>query len=192
MYPRSVFSDFILVVHTHSARQMAFLAHSLYRAARDADAAARNRRALSVERRGADDWVMVDMGHVMVHLFNGQRGELKWGLEYHEVEKMRVEELKGDAKVLEGVGKRREGEGARGMVGVGLLGGMEERRRGEGEPHPVEENIERQFGDLRVPVERFDEVRDYPHGEGSAGGGEVSVLQEVREAEGGGGGEVSG
>ena len=169
MYPRSIFSDFILLVHTHSSRQMLFLAQALYRAARDADVAARNRRALSVERgRGGDEWVMVDMGHVMVHLFNGQRGEVRWGLDYHEVDRVRVEELRGEGKELEGEG-----------VGVGGVG---ERRRGRGDPHPVEENIERQFGDLRVPVERYDAVQDYHHGDAVQGEADVSVVQEVRGA----------
>ena len=80
---RSIFSDFIVVVQTHSSRQMRFLAFALYRAARDADACSRNRSTLSIERRRAEDWTLVDIGHCIVHLFNSQAPLPKPGLDFH-------------------------------------------------------------------------------------------------------------
>ena len=164
VYSRSVFSDFVVVVHTHSSRQMRHLAQALYKAAREADAASLNRSVLSIERRDADDWTLVDMGRILVHLFNAQRKPPTYGLDYHPIDLLQVSTLRGDAAVLEGEGQRRRMDG----VLPGVVG-----------PHPVMDNVERQFGDLRVPVDQYDTLRDHPQGKPQREGG-VQVVEEVR------------
>jgi hypothetical protein len=153
---RSIFSDFLVVVQTHSARQMRFLAFALYRAARDADACSRNRSTLSIERRNAEDWTLVDIGHCIVHLFNSQAPLPKPGLDFHPSH----------------------------LLALGDDDRQQEAATEAGAVHPVIRNIVKQFGDLLVPPSAHAQLRDIGHEDGSrrgAGKGDgVRLVQDVR------------
>jgi ribosomal silencing factor RsfS len=69
---RSIFHDYIVVIIANSVRQMRYIGESLYKSAKTAGACANNPKILSIEGRNRSDWLLVDLGHIMIHCFNSQ------------------------------------------------------------------------------------------------------------------------
>ena len=151
---RSIFNDYVVVLLVSSSRQLSFLSSQLYKLARSSNAAPLNRRVLSLSGRTRDDWQSVDLGSVVVHLFNSRARLSKPGLDYHPEASLDVPPSASPAASLWGARTSEE----RGVDDAPLL------------RHAVIDNIERQFGDLLVPLERYSELRD--HGSGEAAGRE--------------------
>jgi ribosome-associated protein len=61
----SSFTDFFLIAHGNSSRQNAAIAEAVEAALKPAGA-----RPLSVEGRDSADWVLVDYGSLVVHVFS--------------------------------------------------------------------------------------------------------------------------
>ena len=160
---RSLFNDYVVVLLVSSSRQMSFLSSSLYKLARASNAAPLNRGILSVSGRTRDDWQSVDLGSVVVHVFNTRARLIKPGLDYHP-----------DSSMDESLA----------VPADGLWAAKAEREQRAAEDellsrHAVIDNIERQFGDLLVPLDRLDALRDYASGEAGQGesrGEEATML----------------
>lgn len=158
---RSIFNDYVVVLLVSSSRQMSFLSSQLYKKARASNAAPLNRNMLSLSGRTRDDWQSVDLGSVVVHIFNARARLTKPGLDYHP-EAVMDESLAVSAGGMWGV--RAEDERSAEEL---LL------------RHAVIDNIERQFGDLQVPLDKFDALRDYSTseaGQGERKGEEATML----------------
>ena len=149
---RSLFNDYVVVLLVSSSRQLSFLSSQLYRLARSSNAAPLNRRVLSLSGRTRDDWQSVDLGSVVVHLFNSRARLSRPGLDYHSEASLDQPPQASPAASIWDVRAAEE-------------------RRADETPllrHAVIDNIERQFGDLLVPLERYSALRD--HGSGEAAG----------------------
>ena len=72
----SSFTDFFVVAHGHSSRQNAAVAEAV-----EAALKATGRRPLSVEGREAAEWILVDYGSFVVHVFSRAARD-RYGLEH--------------------------------------------------------------------------------------------------------------
>lgn len=148
VHSRSIFNNFVIVVFCTSARQMSYLAQAVYKLARARDACPLNKSVLSLERHKATDWQMVDMGPIMLHVFNVNATITQPSLDYH-------------ASLPEPVVHHRsrrfddEYEGREPRIPE------PEREAVVLQRHPVVDSLERQFGDCLVPVERHLSLKDY-------------------------------
>ena len=156
---RSLFNDFVVVLSVSSSRQMSFLSSALYKLARASNAAPLNRGLLSLSGRSRDDWQSVDLGSVVVHVFNSRARLSQPGLDYHPEAAMDDETQTGNG-------------------GVAAVRADEQRRDDGLLRHAVIDNIERQFGDLLVPLDQYDALRDYASSEAEQGGrrGEADTM----------------
>ena len=158
---RSIFNDYVVVLLVSSSRQMSFLSSALYKLARASNAAPLNRAILSLSGRTRDDWQSVDLGSVVVHVFNSRARLTKPGLDFHP-----------EAVLDE----------SRTVAAGGMWSGRSDSEQTEQSlmwRHAVIDNIERQFGDLRVPLDQYDTLRDYAAtetGQSGSRGEEATML----------------
>jgi ribosome-associated protein len=61
----SSFTDFFLIMHGNSSRQNAAIAEGI-----ESELKKAGTRVLSVEGRGTEDWVLLDFGSFVVHIFS--------------------------------------------------------------------------------------------------------------------------
>ena len=141
---RSIFNDYVVVLMVSSSRQMSYLSSSLYKHARASNAAPLNRGMLSLSGRSRDDWQSVDLGSVVVHIFNSRAKIAQPGLDYHPEAAM-DESLALSAGGMWGVWTEAEQPNTEQLLAR----------------HAVIDNIERQFGDLVVPLDKFSSLQDY-------------------------------
>jgi len=140
VHSKSIFNDFIIVVLCSSSRQMSYLAQAVYKMARARDACKENRAILSLERRKSDDWQMVDMGNVLLHVFNVNANITQPSLDYIQPI---ISNYNDDNN------ENNSSSSLTPPVSIQLT------------RHPVIDAIEKQFGDCVVPLEKHLELLDY-------------------------------